>query len=175
MTYALCLGYVEAQRNFHAKTKCDSRIYEYLLPSYTLQPFQQPKALKEAPESERDYKVVTDNGTTTRYITPTDPTLLSNFRVDQDHFDKFRQAMTLFQGTHNFHNYTITRSFKDPAANRFMINVTVDEPILIQGMEWISVKLHGQSFMLHQIRKMICKVSISSFILSTCTAQLETN
>jgi tRNA pseudouridine38-40 synthase len=101
---------------------------------------------------------MTNNGTVTRFITPTESTILSSFRVNQERFDTFRQAMTLFQGTHNFHNYTITRSFKDPAAKRFMINITVDDPIMIHGMEWISVKLHGQSFMLHQIRKMICKV-----------------
>lgn len=33
----------------------------------------------------------------------------------------------------------------------------MDDPIYIGGTEWLSVKLHGQSFMLHQIRKMICK------------------
>lgn len=30
--------------------------------------------------------------------------------------------------------------------------------MIIEDTEWISVKLHGQSFMLHQIRKMICKL-----------------
>lgn len=34
----------------------------------------------------------------------------------------------------------------------------VEDPIMIQGTEWLSVKLHGQSFMLHQIRKMICEL-----------------
>lgn len=37
----------------------------------------------------------------------------------------------------------------------------VNDPIIIEGMEWISVKLHGQSFMLHQIRKMIGKLVLN--------------
>lgn len=32
-----------------------------------------------------------------------------------------------------------------------MIDINVDEPVEHNGMEWISVKIHGQSFMLHQI------------------------
>ncbi|KAG1078465.1 hypothetical protein G6F42_024248 [Rhizopus arrhizus] len=86
---------------------------------------------------------------------PTESAKLLAYRVDQERFSKFKQAMQMFKGTHNFHNYTIARSFKDQAANRFMIDINVDDPMIIGGMEWISVKLHGQSFMLHQIRKMI--------------------
>ena len=29
------------------------------------------------------------------------------------------------------------------------------QPILIDGTEWLSLKVHGQSFMMHQIRKMV--------------------
>lgn len=31
----------------------------------------------------------------------------------------------------------------------------VSDPKMIQGTEWLSLKVHGQSFMLHQIRKMV--------------------
>lgn len=122
--FAFTIGYVETQRTFHAKTKCDSRIYEYLLPSYSLKRLVE-KELKLEPESERDYKILTENRTMTRYISPTDQSILSNFRVDQERLKKFKGAMSLFQGTHNFHNYTISRSFKDPAAKRYMIDISV--------------------------------------------------
>ena len=51
----------------------------------------------------------------------------------------------------NFHNYTLGKSFKDRACNRYMIDIDVAEPVEHNGMEWLSVKIHGQSFMLHQI------------------------
>ncbi|GAN04410.1 pseudouridylate synthase [Mucor ambiguus] len=148
-------GYVETQRNFHAKNKCDSRIYEYLMPSYALQQLEPNKEWTTEPQSEHDIQIATEDSTLTRFMKPTDPTKLLAYRVDQERFSKFKRAMLMFNGTHNFHNYTIARSFNDQAANRFMIDINVDEPMLIGGMEWISVKLHGQSFMLHQIRKMI--------------------
>lgn len=148
---------METQRNFHAKNKCDSRIYEYLMPSYALQQLEPNKEWTTEPQSEQDIQIATADSTLTRYMKPTDPAKLLAYRVDQERFAMFKRAMQMFKGTHNFHNYTIARSFKDRAANRFMIDINVDEPTMIGGMEWISVKLHGQSFMLHQIRKMICK------------------
>jgi tRNA pseudouridine38-40 synthase len=31
----------------------------------------------------------------------------------------------------------------------------VNDPIIINGTEWLSIHVHGQSFMMHQIRKMV--------------------
>lgn len=115
---------METQRTFHAKTKCDSRVYEYLLPSYTLKPLD-TKQLKLEQTSDKDYMIKTDNGSVTKYMTPTDPNILKEFRVDKERLDKFKQAMSLFKGTHNFHNYTIAKSFKDPSCKRFMIDISV--------------------------------------------------
>lgn len=116
---------METQRSFHAKTKCDSRIYEYLLPSYTLQKLGNWKEHTIHPTPDYDHKIMTENGTVTRYIAPTDPTLLKEFRVSQSKLENFRSAMAKFEGTHNFHNYTRGREFKDPAAKRFMIDIRV--------------------------------------------------
>jgi tRNA pseudouridine38-40 synthase len=36
-----------------------------------------------------------------------------------------------------------------------MIDIDVAEPVEHNGMEWLSVKIHGQSFMLHQIVSLV--------------------
>jgi tRNA pseudouridine38-40 synthase len=51
----------------------------------------------------------------------------------------------------NFHNYTIGKPFNDRSVKRFMITIDVRDPKVYGDIEWISVKIHGQSFMLHQI------------------------
>ncbi|KAI8374771.1 pseudouridine synthase [Blakeslea trispora] len=154
-------GYVETQRSFHAKTKCDSRVYQYLLPSYALKCLEKDKKWTSTPQTNEDIQISTSDGAVQKYMKPTDPRLLSNYRVSQARFGRFREAMSYFVGTHNFHNYTIARSFQDKSSNRYIIDIKVEEPMIINGTEWISVKLHGQSFMLHQIRKMLSMSMLS--------------
>lgn len=38
----------------------------------------------------------------------------------------------------------------------------VREPVVFNGTEWISFRFHGQSFMLHQIRKMMSMVILTT-------------
>ncbi|KAJ9116956.1 hypothetical protein QFC22_004614 [Naganishia vaughanmartiniae] len=78
-----------------------------------------------------------------------------SFRISETEVERFRELMKAYLGTHNFHNYTLNKSFKDPSSKRYMIDIDVAPPVEHNGMEWLSVKIHGQSFMLHQIRKMI--------------------
>ncbi|KAL2194681.1 pseudouridine synthase [Corynascus similis CBS 632.67] len=78
------------------------------------------------------------------------------YRVSSARVKRLQQALDLYLGTRNFHNYTIMKSHKDPSAKRhiksFQVNPT---PITIRDTEWLSLKVHGQSFMMHQIRKMV--------------------
>ncbi|OAP58240.1 tRNA pseudouridine(38-40) synthase, variant [Fonsecaea erecta] len=83
------------------------------------------------------------------------------YRIPPQRLDRIQEALSLFVGTRNYHNYTIQKTFKDPSAKRviksFLVNRT---PILINGTEWLSMKVHGQSFMMHQIRKMVGMVAL---------------
>ncbi|KAK3399187.1 pseudouridine synthase [Sordaria brevicollis] len=78
------------------------------------------------------------------------------YRVTPARLAKLQEALNQYLGTHNFHNYTILKSHNDPSARRHIKSFTVNPtPININDTEWLSLKVHGQSFMMHQIRKMV--------------------
>ncbi|KAH0099552.1 pseudouridine synthase, partial [Aureobasidium melanogenum] len=59
-------------------------------------------------------------------------------------------------------NFTIQKTFKDPSAKRNIKSFVCNpKPIIINGTEWLSLKVHGQSFMMHQIRKMVGMVALT--------------
>ncbi|KAK5659512.1 hypothetical protein OQA88_714 [Cercophora sp. LCS_1] len=93
-----------------------------------------------------------------------------HYRVTPARLAKFQEALDLYHGTHNFHNYTILKSFKDASANRHIKSFKIDtKPIHIGDTEWLSIKIHGQSFMMHQIRKMIAM----AVMVVRCGASLD--
>ncbi|OBA24204.1 hypothetical protein METBIDRAFT_34192 [Metschnikowia bicuspidata var. bicuspidata NRRL YB-4993] len=82
------------------------------------------------------------------------------FRISDAKLQLFRDAMKQYEGSHNFHNFTLGKTYGDPSAQRFMKGTSVLAPFIIEGSEWVSIKIHGQLFMLHQIRKMVCMASL---------------
>ncbi|OTA97720.1 hypothetical protein M434DRAFT_391652 [Hypoxylon sp. CO27-5] len=78
------------------------------------------------------------------------------YRVTPDRISQLQEALDLYKGTNNFHNYTIQKSHSDHSAKRTIRSFVVNpEPIQINDTQWLSLKVHGQSFMMHQIRKMV--------------------
>ncbi|KAI9250206.1 pseudouridine synthase [Phascolomyces articulosus] len=159
-------GYSHVMGGFHAKNSCNAREYEYWLPTYALMSPSSSKPMKRRREFPTDIRIASlddnsnndQNNTAYGYIEPNSPKEFARkneYRIDTERYEKLKQAMNKFLGTHNFHNYTIARAFKDPSANRHMMQIQVHEPSYFQGTEWVNIKLRGQSFMLHQIRKMI--------------------
>ncbi|KAK0276062.1 tRNA pseudouridine synthase 1 [Friedmanniomyces endolithicus] len=103
------------------------------------------------------------------------------YRIPSQRIAQIQSALGKFVGTKNFHNYTVSKTHRDPSAKRHIKSFVVDEkPILIgEGLndadksEWLSLKIHGQSFMMHQIRKMVGMVALlvrSGADLSTITS-----
>ena len=83
------------------------------------------------------------------------------YRIHPDRIARVRSHLSRYIGTHKFHNYTIDKTFRDPSATRVIKAFTVDaNPITINDTEWLSLKVWGQSFMMHQIRKMVSMVAL---------------
>ena len=78
------------------------------------------------------------------------------YRIPASRLARVHATLALFGGTHNFHNYTVRKEPRDPSARRHMKSVTAaGAPIERGGGEWLALRVHGQSFMMHQIRKMV--------------------
>ncbi|KAG2698237.1 hypothetical protein I3760_07G141200 [Carya illinoinensis] len=69
--------------------------------------------------------------------------------------ENFNRILKYYVGTHNFHNFTTRTKAEDPAAQRFIVSFNANATVTVQGMEFVKCEVVGQSFMLHQIRKMI--------------------
>jgi tRNA pseudouridine38-40 synthase len=89
------------------------------------------------------------------------------YRIPSSRIDRIQAALDKYVGTKNYHNYTIQKTFKDPSSMRHIKSFVVNKkPILIgegpdeSKSEWLSLKVHGQSFMMHQIRKMVGMITL---------------
>ena len=60
-----------------------------------------------------------------------------------------------YQGTHNFHNFTVRKPWDALDAKRYMLSFRCGGVMEIDGRRWVKMVVVGQSFMMHQIRKMV--------------------
>jgi len=83
------------------------------------------------------------------------------YRISNHRKTRVQEALNTYIGTRNFHNYTIQKLFSDPSSKRVIRSFTVGPtPVYINSTEWLSLKVHGQSFMMHQIRKMVAMAAL---------------
>lgn len=220
-------GIQRTTKGFDCRKMCSSRVYEYLLPTYSLispKPSTQLDGLIKENKNKYPSLFVDDGGESARFwqlmkekvseagitqdqlnaiaqmneqetkdntpnqeSTPQDNTTEAGahtssldvplfriakqvkqienatrraYRISPERLERFRSTMQQYKGTHNFHNFTIGKSYKDTSSKRYIIDTTVSDPFVINNTEWVSIKIHGQSFMLHQIRKMICMATL---------------
>jgi tRNA pseudouridine38-40 synthase len=79
----------------------------------------------------------------------------SGFSYGEKERERFNKILNYYVGTHNFHNFTTRIKPEDPSAHRFIISFDASTTVVVEGMEFVKCEIVGQSFMLHQIRKMM--------------------
>ncbi|RPD64120.1 tRNA pseudouridine synthase [Lentinus tigrinus ALCF2SS1-7] len=154
---------LRVQNSFNARTTCDSRKYTYFFPSYLMIP---PKPDSGLHNSLREQGAETQGhpfweAGKSNETSAEDLRRKRAYRITPEQLVALREAAKKFEGSHNFHNFTVGRDFRDRSCQRFLKSIEILDPAVYGDTEWIAVLLHGQSFMLHQIRKMISALVLS--------------
>ncbi|XP_074601721.1 pseudouridine synthase 1 [Brevipalpus obovatus] len=84
-----------------------------------------------------------------------DETVNLDFRATRDHITSFNKILSRYLGTHNYHNFTSQRAATDASSQRYIMSIECSDPFVRDDLEFVIVRVRGQSFMLHQIRKMM--------------------
>ncbi|XP_021042302.1 tRNA pseudouridine synthase A isoform X4 [Mus pahari] len=78
-----------------------------------------------------------------------------SYRLSAETLQQVNRLLACYKGTHNFHNFTSQKGPREPSARRYILEMYCEEPFVREGLEFAVIKVKGQSFMMHQIRKMV--------------------
>lgn len=113
-------------KGFNSKDKCNARTYAYTIPTVAF--------------AEHHDKTIT----------------MKEYRIPAEKITKVNEILKLFEGTKNYHNFTSRRESFDPSSKRYILSFQCGTSFLDKNnIEYVTMKVKGQSFVLHQIRKMI--------------------
>ncbi|MQM08114.1 hypothetical protein Taro_040964 [Colocasia esculenta] len=90
------------------------------------------------------------------------------FKYGEKEKARFNAILGRYVGTHNFHNFTTRTKAEDPSARRYIISFDANAVVEMGGIEFVRCEVVGQSFMLHQIRKMI---GLAVAIMRNCSPE----
>lgn len=75
--------------------------------------------------------------------------------MPQERIDRVNELLKIYIGHKNFHNFTSRKPFADPSSIRQIQSFECSAPYMVKDVEFATILVKGQSFMMHQIRKMI--------------------
>lgn len=78
-----------------------------------------------------------------------------SYRLSAETLQRVNRLLACYQGTHSFHNFTSQKGPREPSARRYILQMYCEEPFVREGLEFAVIRVKGQSFMMHQIRKMV--------------------
>ncbi|XP_015598839.1 tRNA pseudouridine synthase A isoform X2 [Cephus cinctus] len=142
-------GIKRVTKGFNSKTQCDARTYTYTLPTYAFAP-EPPNILQD-----EEYIVLEER---LEKLSIIDGKPFNEYRISTETVERIKSVLKMYEGTHNFHNFTSKVKPLDPRAKRYIMECTCSEPFISKDMQFITLEIKGQSFMLHQIRKMVALV-----------------
>ncbi|GAA6021610.1 hypothetical protein JCM11491_001236 [Sporobolomyces phaffii] len=166
---------VRVQGAFDPRKLCDQRQYEYTLPTHVfLGPkpsCEMGKMLEKARSTPPTVEGAEPQPPITSAIIEASAAFWSSrpessgfsddviakkkWRISKDALEQAREFVKAYEGSHNYYNFTVGKDFRDRSCQRVMRKLEISEPFVVNDTEYVSVSFLGQSFMLHQIRKMI--------------------
>jgi len=109
-------------KSFCSYKSVDSRVYEYLCPSFVFD--------KQAKSKQ-------------------------GYRIDESKKSAIEKCLSYYPGTRDFWNFTNGVAFQSGGSTRYMKEIKLQEVFVEDGEEYVRFVFFGQSFMKHQIRKML--------------------
>ncbi|UKK00828.2 pseudouridylate synthase [Theileria orientalis] len=155
-----CFKIQRVTKGFDARIMCSKRKYEYLMPEWLLCrkyefPNEEHECLYKKLECYMSENM--DNKENVRAY-KSDESLYQEqgkyVEVEQD-VEKLREILKHYQGTKDFHNFTVKQRLETKNTQRYMEKIKVKRQE-IKGMKVVRITILGQSFLYNQIRKMIC-------------------
>lgn len=136
-------------KGFNSKIQCNARTYRYIIPTFAFAP-EDKASLPEPEECDVEKRM--------EELSVIDGKPYTDFRLSPEGLEKINLFLDLYKGTHNFHNFTSKVKPLDPRAKRYIINFNCTKTFISNNIEFAVLEVKGQSFMLHQIRKMVSMV-----------------